>query len=59
MGKTATKGVIDGGSWLFGKLSKQVRLARPSDLFKNDFTKMVREFLLKICIANLKNLKLD
>ncbi|WP_175425234.1 hypothetical protein, partial [Paenibacillus nuruki] len=39
VGKTATKGVIDGGSWLIGKFSKQVRLARPSDLFKNDFAK--------------------
>ncbi|WCT56588.1 pre-toxin TG domain-containing protein [Paenibacillus kyungheensis] len=57
VGKTATKGAIDGGSWLFGKLSKQVRLAKPSDLFKNDFAKMVREFLLKICIVNLKNLR--
>ncbi|WP_301264025.1 hypothetical protein [Paenibacillus sp. PsM32] len=34
--KTATKGAIDGGSWLIGKFNKQLRYVKPSDLFKEN-----------------------
>jgi len=36
VGKTATKSAIDGGSWLIGQFNKQVRYAKPSDLFKEN-----------------------